>query len=298
MCVVNVVFAAVGLLSLLAGSLCFISQEPLDPAKEPTIAPSHCYLSFFTIPLGVIMVPISLAVTIIACLGCLSTGRYDKCAMKAYCVILTVMLILMVWLIFILGIYNIYSNNRETREFLQKVLKHFYDADNDIFTKTMNYIMVNYKCCGFVNYRDFNETRWIKRNETAMFPLQCCKMRSITYLERLNEICPNEIKEEPEEYSNKDFGCYEALRRSIIDNILWVWVAMGAVLVYYSFVICSTYVVLCGSMRGPIKGGTCGNNQSNSSVTKIAPELQDEISRKLFKLVPDSGQNPNIVFYS
>lgn len=299
-CVVNVLFASIGLLCLLAGSICFLSQEPVYPARisnpgkdSLTFASSHCQMSVFTIPLAVIMVPVSLLVTIISCLGCLSTGRYDRCAMKAYCVILTVMLVLICWLIFVIGIYNIYSNNSEAKAFLQKVLKHFYNADNDIFTKTMNYIMVNYECCGIVDYKDFNGSQWMRLNHTSgMFPLECCKMRSTTFLEPLNVNCTS--MDQSEQYSNKEFGCYEALRRSLVENIVWVWVAVGVVLVYYSFVICSTYVVLCGSFQAPIKGSVCVNSQPITSVTSMPSDTDGEQPRKLYKLVPDV--NPNYIF--
>lgn len=205
-------------------------------------------------PLTSILIPIAAIAMMTSCCGILGAGCKIQCAIKSYIFLVTALSLTFAWIFFITGVYNVYTNNSKTREYLQFTIHNAYGRKNDLITYFWDYVMVNYGCCGAVNYKDFAESNWRKVNKDRLHPVQCCKLRDADKLAAFSENCTKSV--DPNIQSHINFGCIDALRDAIESNkgmLIFYFILLTCV---YSVVILFSYCIVKGE---PLLGAMAGN---------------------------------------
>ncbi|XP_023939295.2 tetraspanin-1-like [Bicyclus anynana] len=201
-------------------------------------------LKLWVTPVTTILIPIAIITMLSSCCGILGAGCKMKCAIKSYIFLTTVLLTTAFWLFFISGVYNIYTNNQNTLRYMKSTISSNYGKENDLITYVWDYIMVNYECCGAVDYKDFIDTKWHRSNLDKLYPIQCCKLKNQTGLVPISDDCTKST--EPEAQSNTNVSCFNSLRTSIGDNkgkIIFYMIFFGLA---YSVLVLFAYCIIRG----------------------------------------------------
>lgn len=237
-------------------------------------------LKLWLTPMTTILIPVAILTSLTACCGILGAGCKLRCALKSYVFLVTIISSTAFWLFFITGIYNIYTNNEKTRNFMRSTINSNYGKDNDLITEVWNHIMINYECCGTSDYRDFIDSKWQVQNRDKLYPIQCCKLTNKISLEPISKDCP--LSHDPSIPTNKNTGCFYALRKSISEN--------KGKLIFYIILLSLSYTILvyfayCIIRGEPLISGMTGNFRS------LLTKHQEQE-----KVVPSNSSLDNMLF--
>lgn len=210
-------------------------------------------LRLWVTPLTSILIPVAGLAMMTSCCGVLGAGCKVKCAIKAYIFLATVLSFVAFWVFFITGVYNIYTKNENTRKSMQSSIRTYYGKDNDFITYMFDYIMVKYECCGAVSYRDFSSSHWQSLHPTQIYPIQCCKLANVSGLVPVSKECSRSL--DPDIQSNKEVGCFSALRAAIIMNKGTLIFYVILIVLMYSIVTLFAYCIIRGE---PLLGAMAG----------------------------------------
>ncbi|XP_064073748.1 tetraspanin-1-like [Vanessa tameamea] len=211
-------------------------------------------LKLWFTPMTSILIPIAILTVLTSCCGILGAGCKMKCAIKSYIFLVTVLSSTAFWLFFISCMYNIYTNNEKTRVFMQSTIRTNYGKENDLITQTWNYIMINYECCGAVDYTDFIDSKWHQANLDLLYPVQCCKLINKASLVPMSPECPT--AHSPDVQTNKNRSCFKALRDSIAANKGKIFFYIILLALSYTILVLFAYCIIRGE---PLIGAVAGN---------------------------------------
>lgn len=211
-------------------------------------------LKLWLTPLTSVLAPLAVIAMMTSCCGILGAGCKMKCAVKSYIFLVTVLSLISCWMFFVSGIYNIYTKNEKTQNFMRSSIQKDYGKKDDLVTYLWDHVMVNYECCGAVNYHDFIDSNWQKVNRDKFYPIQCCEMTKVNNsLVSVSENCTSLADMSVRSY--KDVGCFYALRKAIINHKGKLITYFILVAIFYLTVILFAYCLirdapLLGSMAG------------------------------------------------
>lgn len=238
-------------------------------------------LKLWHTPLTSLLIPLAILTMLTSCCGILGAGCKMKCAIKSYIFLVTAISSTVFWLFFVYCIYNIYMNNEKTRKFMQSTIITNYGKENDLITQTWDYIMVNYECCGAVNYTDFIDTKWHKANLDKLYPVQCCKLVNKTSLVPISPDCPR--YHSPTVETNKNNSCFKALQTSISANKGKILFYIIFIAIIYTILVLFAYCIIRGK---PLIGAVTENFSS------YLPKRQELPNRG----VPSNSSLDNMLF--
>ncbi|CAH2216561.1 jg188 [Pararge aegeria aegeria] len=139
--------------------------------------------------------------------------------------------------------------------------------------------MVNYECCGVIDYKDFKDTNWHKANLDKLYPIQCCMLNK-TSLMPISKDCTKTL--EPQAQANLNISCFNALRVTVIENkgkLIFYIILFG---ISYSILVLFSYCIIRGE---PLIKALTGN------LSDILPK--QEYSNKE---VPSNSSLDNMMF--
>lgn len=238
-------------------------------------------LKLYLTPMTTILIPIAVLTIFTSCCGILGAGCKIKCAIKSYIFLVTVVSSTAFWLFFVSGIYNIYTNNENTLRYMRSTISSSYGKENDLITYLWDYIMVNYECCGAVDYKDFVDTNWHKANSDMLYPIQCCKLVNKTSLVPLSKDCTK--THEPQAQANSNTSCFDTLRTGIIDNKGKIIFYIILVALIYAVLMLFAYCIIRGE---PLIKAIAGN------LGDLLPKRQEHSNKE----VPSNSSLDNMMF--
>lgn len=284
----NIFFLLIGFITCAVCVWCIINTDffrdvnyTVTKSSLVSVIANFVNLKLWFTPMTTILIPIGILISLTSCCGILGAGCKMKCAIKSYIFLVSVITSTAFWLFFITGIYNIYTNNEKTRAFMRSTIITNYGKDNDLITEVWNHIMINYECCGVVDYTDFKGSKWQVTNKDKLYPIQCCKFVSKTNLVPISKDCS--ISNDLTIHSNKNNGCFNALRKSISENkgrLIFYIILLG---LSYTILIYFSYCIIRGE---PLLGAMAGN------LTSYLPKRKEPES----KVIPSNTSLDNMLF--
>lgn len=288
----NFLSFVVGMIGFVICVWCVMSTEffrdvnyTITKSPSVDVIATFVNLNLWLTPLTTILIPIAALAMMTSCCGVLGAGCQMKCAIKSYVFLVTVLTLVSFWLFFITGVYNIYTKNEGTRKSLQSSIKTYYGKEKDFMTYMWDYIMVKHECCGVLSYRDFSSSHWQSLNPTKVYPIQCCKLSNVTSLVPVSKECSKSL--DPSIKSNKEVGCFAALRASIISNkgMLIFYIVLIAIL--YSILTLFAYCIIRGE---PLLGTMAGR------FTEFWPSAPPKVAKIVAPSAPLQGATSNVEF--
>ncbi|PZC83120.1 hypothetical protein B5X24_HaOG208593 [Helicoverpa armigera] len=302
----NILFFMFGLIGFVICVWCAFNTEffrdvnyTVTKSSMVDVVAKFVNMKLWLTPLTSILIPVAMLAMMTSCCGVLGAGCKVKCAIKTYVFLVSVLSLIAFWLFFITGVYNIYSNNDSTRKSMRQSIHKYYGKENDLITYMWDYIMVKHQCCGADSYRDFSKSHWQTLNPKKIYPIQCCKLANISSLVPVSKDCSESL--DPNIQSNKDMGCFNALRSAILMN--------KGKIIFYIILIAFVYTILttfayCIIRGEPLLGSMAGQftellpSKPREGVNMIIPtpaSLNDmvyveEPPKKVVKVV--SAANP------
>ncbi|XP_026743347.1 tetraspanin-1-like [Trichoplusia ni] len=302
----NILFFMFGFVGLIICVWCALNTEffrdvnyTITKSSLVDVVAKFVNLNLWLTPLTTILIPIALLSMMTSCCGVLGAGCKVKCAVKTYIFLVSMLSLIAFWIFFISGVYNIYTKNESTKRSLQISIRQYYGKENDFITYIWDYIMVKHECCGAVNYKDFAKSPWLKTNPNKIYPVQCCKLANVSALIPVSKDCGTNL--DPEILSNKDVGCFGALRIAIVNNKGKIIFYIILIAFLYSTLTLFAYCIirgepLLGAMAGrftellPSKARDDGNKVIPSNVSLGNMVYVEEQPKKVVKVV--SSANP------
>lgn len=208
----------------------------------PTVA-DFVNLRLWSVPLTAILIPVGFITMLTSCCGVISAGCQTKCALKSYVILVTLITSVVFWIIFVSCFYNIYTKNENTRIYLKKNLQERYGQEDDFMTFLLNYLMVQYECCGVDSQQDFVYSKWRTSHSNQSFPIHCCKLANKTRLYPKYEDCPFDSVSYA--YAHRR-GCFDTLHIVVRKNKIRIISYALLVFILYATVLLMTYVILNG----------------------------------------------------
>ncbi|XP_048776354.1 tetraspanin-18-like [Ostrea edulis] len=180
---------------------------------------------------------------ILGIIGCVGACCKFKRILVVYVIFLVILLLAEVTFIILIFAVRSEVDNWFKKPF-QKAIKDDYKGINasDSISLAINFVSVEFKCCGVDSYRDFNSSN-LWRNETGkiannpQIPVVCCKIRNSVDTCVLN---PNQNN------SYSEQGCYGAIDNWLKDNqIILIGVGGGVLaveimLMIFALVVCKS----------------------------------------------------------
>lgn len=180
---------------------------------------------------------------VLGILGCVGACCQVKCMLVVYVVFLV--LLLLVEVTFIILIFAVRSEvDSWIKKPFKKAVKEDYKGINatDSISIAINFVSVEFKCCGVDNYADFNSSQlWRKETNVTnpVIPAICCKNKT----ESETTSC---VQTPTTNNSYMNQGCYEAIENWLNDNqnlMIGVGAAVLAIevlLMIFSLIVCKT----------------------------------------------------------
>lgn len=180
---------------------------------------------------------------VLGILGCVGACCQVKCMLVIYVVFLV--LLLLVEVTFIILIFAVRSEvDSWIKTPFKKAVKEDYKGINatDSISIAINFVSVEFKCCGVDNYADFNSSQhWRKETNVTnpVIPAICCKNKT----ESETTSC---VQNPTTNNSYMNQGCYEAIENWLNDNqnlMIGVGAAVLAIevlLMIFSLIVCKT----------------------------------------------------------
>ncbi|XP_029655869.1 tetraspanin-1-like [Octopus sinensis] len=136
-----------------------------------------------------VLISVGLFITGVCLLGILGTLKGNRVILLVYSLLLFVILMFVVISTILLAVYET-EVVAQIKHFLQNSLQERYTGDSShIFTKAWDFLQSNLKCCGVMNYTDFNQTTsWtVRYSPLAILPASCCSTEDKTLLTECTE---------------------------------------------------------------------------------------------------------------
>ncbi|KAM9454709.1 tetraspanin-1-like [Clarias gariepinus] len=149
------------------------------------------------------LIAVGSILTIIGFLGCCGAMLENKCMLMTFFIIILVMFIVEVAAVAIL------LSNPQTGEQVEKlrkaVAKSIEDSygEDETITKAWDQMMKLMECCGYNNYTDFTESKFVEKK--SQYPQACCSDKNAT--------CDEDKAE-----SKKVIGCFDAVVQWVKKN--------------------------------------------------------------------------------
>ncbi|XP_047516509.1 tetraspanin-1-like [Pieris napi] len=243
----NLLFFIFGSVGLLICVWCAINTEffkdvnyTITKSSFVSSIANFVNLKLWLTPMTTILIPIAGLAMLTSCCGLLGAGCRTKCAIKSYIFLVTALSLSTFWLFFVFGVHNIYTDNAKTRNYLRSTLKTYYGNENDFITHMWDYVMVEYKCCGVNNYKDFVDSAWQRNNMDKLYPIHCCVMDK--NFVPVSKACTQTL--DVQAYAH--IGCFDALRQSIKDNKGLIIFYIFLLLISYTAVIFFAFCIIRG----------------------------------------------------
>ncbi|CAH0590135.1 unnamed protein product [Chrysodeixis includens] len=285
----NILFFMIGFVGFIICVWCAVNTEffrdvnyTITKSSIVDVVAKFVNLNLWFTPMTTILIPIALLSMMTSCCGVLGAGCKVKCAVKSYIFLVSTLSLVAFWIFFISGVYNIYTKNESTKRSMQVSISRYYGKDNDFITYIWDHIMIKHECCGAVNYQDFDKSPWHKTNPNKIYPAQCCKLANVSALIPISKDCA--VSLDPEILSNKDVGCFDALRISIINNKGKIIFYIILIAFLYSTLTLFAYCIIRGE---PLLGAMAGR------FTELMPSKAREEGKKV---IPSNVSLGNMVY--
>lgn len=213
-----------------------VENEHIEQFTQPAVIEQMAYV---LIACGVLMFLLSF-------LGYCGAIRESPCMLTTYGILMIVIVIAQITVGGLAAGYKDRARD-ETKNFLQKTITRYYSTaeHTDAVSLMWNHMMAEMKCCGVVDYTDFNKSdNWNQQKGDRVVPEACCHQEDrFGVIKPRDESCP---RSPTDSNSNYHKGCYDALIDWIIRNrniIIIVAVGIGLVellLIFLSFCLCKS----------------------------------------------------------
>ncbi|XP_030000844.1 tetraspanin-1-like [Sphaeramia orbicularis] len=166
-----------------------------------------------------LLIAVGAVLLVIGFLGCCGAIRESRCMLLMFfCIVLIIFIAEVAGAVILLvyqGLAEDLVGSLENQ--IRKDISENYGPDNSV-TSLWNATMKEFKCCGFTNYTDFDESPYYTEHGGLFYPVQCCNGT-------LTENGP--CSKVNAEISNVD-GCYSKLVQFIEENaVIIAAVALG-----------------------------------------------------------------------
>lgn len=180
---------------------------------------------------------------VLGILGCVGACCQVKCMLVIYVIFLVILLLVEVTFIILIFAVRSEVDSWIKKPFKTAIQKEYKGINaTDSISIAINFVSVEFKCCGVENSGDFNSsTLW--RHETnvtnPVIPAICCKNKTESEISDCVQ-----YPDDNNSYRNK--GCYEAIESWLTDNqnvMIGVGAAVLAVellLMIFSLIVCKT----------------------------------------------------------
>ncbi|XP_078492801.1 tetraspanin-18-like [Ciona intestinalis] len=135
-----------------------------------------------------IIIAVGAALFVIAFLGCCGAIKENRCLLGTFFVI-----VLIIFLAQVVGGILAFVFYDRVRPAALSTMNKFSENGTDAVSTGWNTLQAVFQCCGFTNYRDWNETTWTPK--VNPFPLSCCarNVLSVTGLIKNVTACVAEV---------------------------------------------------------------------------------------------------------
>jgi len=172
-------------------------------------------------------------------------GCCGVCCNKRVCLLIFSIMVTIIFVGMLAGILYIIIGaaqiKAKSKEGVQAEIKKNYVGINSTngISLVMNVLMIQFKCCGMDNYKDFeNCEKWERKikltagviviDGTLLIPIACCKMKGqFPSVEAEDKTCALTGLN-----SNKDTGCFKKIEEYISQYLVWFYVLLASPLVF------------------------------------------------------------------
>uniref|UniRef100_A0A3Q0QYU9 Tetraspanin n=1 Tax=Amphilophus citrinellus TaxID=61819 RepID=A0A3Q0QYU9_AMPCI len=154
-----------------------------------------------------LLIAVGAVLLVIGFLGCCGAIKESKCMLLTFFIIILVIFLIEVAGGVVLFVFQGLAGEllQELEDEVRQSLENKYGEDESL-TSLWNVTMEEFKCCGYRNYTDFDNSPFYNLNGKNVYPTPCC-----------NSTITNACNTNEAELSNID-GCFDKLLQLIEDN--------------------------------------------------------------------------------